>query len=339
MTVMAPAHARTDWTLPQAILGITCGLLGVIIAVLGFIDIYLTITHLLHPVWGDWSWTVIVLGEGSFAGAYLGWLLLTLRDKPPRAVRVFLAAYLTAFAAGSFALNLYAGRGSMPGVVSHAIVVAAFFGYLIFMKVLVKRLSADPAARVLEVALADARQHAIDLCRDRKGIAWRWRIPSLLRRQIVSGRLPDEVRSDVAVKVSVGRTSGWEATIRDWVFRELNVSVTVAHADAKARADIARDLASTTAPDVPADVPETMPQTRPQARPEARSGPALKLAAARSRSMGPGELEPHVTAMLEEYGDVSQARVKRDLHVSTEKAAEALRLAKRSRTVVAIGSR
>jgi hypothetical protein len=37
--------------------------------------------------------------------------------------------------------------------------------------------------------------------------------------------------------------------------------------------------------------------------------------------------------MLEEYGTVSQARVKRDLHVSTEKAAEALRLAKRPRPV------
>jgi hypothetical protein len=85
--------------------------------------------------------------------------------------------------------------------------------------------------------------------------------------------------------------------------------------------------------------PETPSRARPAARPEARSGPALKLAASKSRNMTASELEPHVRAMLDEYGTVSQARVKRDLHVSTEKAAEALRLAKRHRTVVAFGGR
>jgi hypothetical protein len=118
---------------------------------------------------------------------------------------------------------------------------------------------------------------------------------------------------------------------------------------------LARDLASDTSPGTvsgsPGDVSETVPEARPEtlsrarreARPKPRSehapSPALKLAASKSRSMVPSELEPHVTAMLEAYGDVSQAQIKRDLHVSTAKAAEALRLAKRARTVVPMAVR
>jgi hypothetical protein len=328
---MPPTHARSEnWTLTQALLGSACCVLGIGIAVLGFIDIYLTVTHLLHPLWGAWSWTVILLGEGSFTGSYLGWLLLDLRDRPPARVRAFLACYLSSFAAGSLLLNLYAGQGTVPGVVSHAIVVVAFFGYLIFVKVLVRRLSADPDARALETGLADARQHAIDLVHDRKGVLWRYRVPSLLRRQILTGRLPDEVRREVTLKVGAGATGGWEATVRAWVLRELNLPALAERADAEAVADITRSA--------PASEPETASQARPAARGEARPGPALRLAASRSRSMSASDLEPHVSAMLEAYGTVSQARVKRDLHVSTEKAAEALRLAKRDRTVVRFGS-
>jgi hypothetical protein len=183
----------------------------------------------------------------------------------------------------------------------------------------------------LAAALADARQHAVDLCRDRKGIFWRWGVPALLRRQILAGRLPDEVREAVRQKVSDGATGGWEAAVRAWVFRELNISAQAARADREAVASIAGSE--------PQSVPDASPKPRPEARAEPRSGPALKLAASKSRNMTAGELEPHVSAMLEAYGQVSQARVKRDLHVSTEKAAEALRLARRNRTVVQIGAR
>jgi hypothetical protein len=235
------AH-RKGWTIAQAALAVACGLLGAGIAVLGFIDIYLTVTHLLYPMWGAWSWTVILLGEGSFTGAYFGALLLDLRDRPPARVRAFLACYLSAFAAGSLLLNLYAGRGSVPGLVSHGIVVGAFFGYLFLVKIIVKRLSADPSARALEVALTDARQYAIDLLRARLGVLWRFRAPSLLRRQVVTGRLCDSVREDVKMKVSLGRGSGWEAPVREWVLGAdgLNLGVQAERDARKAREDITR---------------------------------------------------------------------------------------------------
>jgi Protein of unknown function (DUF2637) len=118
---------------------------------------------------------------------------------------------------------------------------------------------------------------------------------------------------------------------------------------------LARDLAPDEPPSEPetspGDVSETVPkarsetlsrarrEARPKPRLEHAPAPALKLAASKSRSMVPSELEPHVTAMLEAYGDVSQAQIKRDLHVSTAKAAEALRLAKRARTVVPMAVR
>jgi hypothetical protein len=43
--------------------------------------------------------------------------------------------------------------------------------------------------------------------------------------------------------------------------------------------------------------------------------------------------------MLEEYGDVSLNRIKDDLHVGTEKAQNALEIARRNRTVVPMEAR
>jgi hypothetical protein len=45
--------------------------------------------------------------------------------------------------------------------------------------------------------------------------------------------------------------------------------------------------------------------------------------------MSPERVAEHVSAMLEEYGDVSLNRVKDDLHVGTEKAQAALGIARR----------
>lgn len=92
------------------------------------------------------------------------------------------------------------------------------------------------------------------------------------------------------------------------------------------------------ASDSPGDAPEARPGTvfehasgpppsTPGDRPQARRRPALKLAASKSRSMSAADLMPHVKAMLGEYGSVSMARVKSDLHIGSDKAAEALRLA------------
>lgn len=217
-------HARKDWTRPHRALGVAVAALGLAIGVLGFLDIYLSVTHLLHPIWGDWSWTVIVLGEGSFAGCYLGWLLLVLRDRPPARVQAFLVAYLAVFASGSLILMTYAGRKSVPGIASHVIVVLAFYGFLLFVKVLVHRLSADLAARALEEELADVRRHAIDLVRDRCGMFWRLTAPRLLRRQITSGRFPHAVMA--AVRDSLREFGeSWEPAVGTWIADGLAVRV------------------------------------------------------------------------------------------------------------------
>jgi len=52
--------------------------------------------------------------------------------------------------------------------------------------------------------------------------------------------------------------------------------------------------------------------------------------------MTPEQLAENVAAMLDTYGDkaVSQARVKRDLSLGTEKAAEAIRIATRDRSAL-----
>ncbi len=108
---------------------------------------------------------------------------------------------------------------------------------------------------------------------------------------------------------------------------------------------LAPDLASGESPGELASMLETSPEasSRPILR-RAREGdaePALKLAASKSKRMTPDQLALHVAAMLAAYGDgaVSQARIKDDLHVGTDKARDALRIAKRDRIVTPIGSR
>jgi len=221
---MTPAHARTEWTDFQRFLAGVFALAGAAILIFGFLDIYHSVTHLLYAWWGNWSWTVILLSEGSFTGCYAGWLLLALRDRPPRRITVFVVAYLTTFAAGGMALMLYAGRGSVPDLISHGAVSLAFFGFLLFVKVVVHRLTTDPADRQLEVALADARRHAIDLIRDRVGPYWRITAPGLLRRQVTSGRFPAKVVT--AVRDSLTKDGApWEDAVGQWVADGLAVTV------------------------------------------------------------------------------------------------------------------
>jgi len=324
------AHAHEAWTVPQSLLAAACGIIGVTVAILGFIDIYLTVTHLLSASWGSWAWTVIVLGEGSGIGAYLGWLLLEMRDDPPRRVRAFIVGYLALFAAGSLILNLAASRG-VAGIASHVIVVVAFFGYLVFAKVLVKRLSASRSERALEQALADARQHAIDLCRDRKGARWRWRVPSLLRRQILTGRLPDEVRAAVTLKVSVGQTSGWESAIRAWVFRELRIDLLADAAERQAVASIssgATPAAAVEAALEPAAVaaPKAVPVAAPKAPRAVVPDYSRKIPRGKGRGMSPAQLRPFAESRIKATGKTSKNDLKGWLGVGDEKVAEVLAL-------------
>lgn len=336
------AHAREGWTIPQLALAGVYVLLCPLIGFFAFVEIYQNVTHLVHPWFGDWAWIVPFSAEGMFTALYAGWVLLELRDDPPRRVGLILAAFLTACGLASYTLNVWTAHGIIPDALAHASVVTAFFGVLLFGKVLVHRLKVTAAERAMETAMADARQYAIDLCRSVRGIFWRWRIPSLLRRQIITGRLPDEVREAIGLQVRMSRTSGWNEAVRKWVFAELRIDLVAAAADQEA----VREIARSTSPSVSETTPETRPQDaqdasrdRLQDRPPARSGPVLKLSARASRDMSPDDLAEHVLAMMEEYGTVTVARVKRDLHVGAEKASEALRLAKQKRTVVQFAAR
>jgi len=87
------------------------------------------------------------------------------------------------------------------------------------------------------------------------------------------------------------------------------------------------EASSGDAPEHDAGNPPDMPEGVPEASPPDRRRVALKLPASKSRSMTAAQLARHVGAMLDAYGHVSQPRIKTDLHVGTEKAAEALRIA------------
>ena len=123
-------------------------------------------------------------------------------------------------------------------------------------------------------------------------------------------------------------------------------------AEAKA-GSMLRDTPGTAPEASPGVTPEASPETVPGARlehaSEARSGarpkhvpeqarkPALKLAPGKARDMSPEQVAEHVAAMLEEYGEVSVNKIKKDLHVATGKAQAALEIARREmrkRTVV-----
>ena len=304
----APRYAPQGWTFPQAVLAAACIVIGTGIAAFGFIDLYLTITHLIAPWWGSWAWTVILLGEGAALGAYLASLLALLRlVSVPRALAVFLGGYLALFAAGSLTLMLYAGRVSAPDLVSHAIVPVSFFGYLLLAKVLVRHLSAAPPT-ALDGARADARRYAMDLLRDRKGITWRWRpsVPSLLRRQVFSGRFPATVAA--AVRESL-REYGepWEPAVRSWVLGAEGLNLT-----ARAEAD-AQKAASAIASEAPVAVPVGTPAPRQPAR--QNGAPDRAKARAKAKRLltdNPGMLLADVAARTG-LSERTVSRIKADL--------------------------
>ena len=324
-------HARKDWTRPHVALGAAVATLGLAIGILGFLDIYLSVTHLLHPIWGDWSWTVIVLGEGSFAGCYLGWLLLVLRDRLPAKVRVFLVAYLAVFASGSLVLMVDAGHKSVSDIASHVIVVLAFYGFLLFVKVLIHRLSADLTARAMEEELADVRRHAIDLVRDRCGMFWRFTAPRLLRRQITSGRFPHAVMA--AVRDSLAEYGpSWEPAVGTWIADGLAVRVKAqtqaetVHEDITRRASEARSVTMQETPLVTVHEASGEPLQMPSGdEHETRSAtPARersrKPSKPRPRVMSDDELMPYIRDLLAEDPGASISRARKATGTGPERA-------------------
>ena len=330
MEGVPPSHARPEgWTVPQVILAVAYVVLCPLIGAFAFVEIYQTVTHLVHPWFGDWAWIVPASAEGMFTALYAGWVLLELRDDPPRRVRVILAVFLTACGLASYTLNIWAAHGIIPDALAHAIVVTAFFGVLIFGKVLVRRLKVTASARALEAAMADARQYAIDLCRSLRGPAWRYRIPSLLRRQILAGRLADEVRSEVSLKVSMGRTSGWEETVRSWVLRELEIGAQAETDAQRVRQDIARRAlpapAETPSPE-PAAITSGRPvqdalQKAPADAPQKPSGSAVQKARRKGgRKVTDEEIRDAIRELFADGRPVTKYRVVKELPLGEPRA-------------------
>jgi hypothetical protein len=240
-------------------------------------------------------------------------------------------------------------------------VTLAFFFTVIEGEEAIRKLAvADRDARVAEM-MTDARRYAIDVVRDRKGRLWRWRVPVLLRRDILTGRLCDEVRQAVELAVSVGRTSGWRQPVLEWVTRDLRLTDEAEAADERARIAIS-DAASRSA-SVPSDGrPSVASDEMPTAlATEAASVPtpevATEPAAAGTTEVTPkrrraalakatdDELADLVLPLFDDLAEVKKYNVIKAIRearggrgISDERAGRILELARRKR-VVPIGER
>lgn len=241
---------------------------AVLLAPVFFAVLFLTVTDLVRPSFGWWAWTVPVATEGCFVILYLLDIRLALAGKPMGWLRV--TPY--PFAAASLFLNVYASRGSVPGMVGHAAVTVAFFLPLIVAEAAVRRMAISEDDAKLAREMADARRYALDLVRDRKGVFWRLRVPSLLRVQILRSRPPATVTEAISDGARFGGAAKWEERVEEWVIRGLTRGEKVA---AGVRAE-KRAIERT------ASVPEVAPETSPSApRQPARRKPASAHAKAR----------------------------------------------------------
>lgn len=198
----------------------------------------------------------------------------------------------------------------------------------------------------LALELEQARLHARDLVRAAPP-EHRAERSSLLSRRIRTGRLPDAVRKAVRESLNSEWSAGWEADVAHWVTAALAMPEHVAASLENARRQARETVSALTPepvpatapaplPDLPAGTPGTAVRARSAAAPKTAPKPALKLTAARSRAMTPDHLAAHASAMIGEYGEtaVSINRVKTDLSVGTDKAKEALRIARADRARV-----
>jgi hypothetical protein len=362
MTTMTPEpqHAKpARWTFWQGafVVLLSAATLGTA-GPAGF-SVYQTSRDFARPYLGHEAWILPVALEAVFMVLF-GWgIVLAWRKAADVPVRVLGSA---AIAALSFAVQVDAANGSFSGILVRVAIVASFFVAGFTMKAAFMRLrggkvrgdrvslgeflasppravglwrwknawaepSADAARRRYLVLLYVIALAQSDPRVGKRLFRWRRRLPVTLRYELSTGLLP--------AAISAGG-DGWQQAAGEHVTAQLALLDAPPPAVAP---DTAPAHAQSEPESTPGARPETLPEARHRASPEARAEPALKLAASKSRSMTPSELEPHVAAMLEAYGDVSQVRVKRDLHVSTDKARNALRLAKRNRTVVQIGAR
>lgn len=340
----------SDWTPAQRFLAWTLVALGAGITVPAFAEIYLTVTHVIHPAFGAWSWTVPVSGEIAFTYLFINGVLLAMRRAPSGAFRSVLMA---AIIAGSVILNVWAYLGSVPAVAGHLIIVAAFFGVLIAGKetvmtlrggkVKADRITAgewiahprhsarlwrwqqvwgetshdDAQARFLVLLYVIAVTQAHPAIGGKAG--WRRKLPVTLRYELSMGLLPDAIADG---------SGDWQLAAREHVAGQLDPLRPAVPEHAPALPPV---IAASTPQEQLPSKPEPLPRAIAEATPKQPARPSLKLTAGKSRSMTAAALAPHVAAMLDEYGTVGIPRVKTDLHVGTEKATEALRLARKMR--------
>lgn len=214
---------------------------AVILSPAFFIVLYVTSTDVVRPAFGIWAWTVPVATEGCFLLLYGLDIFLQWCGKPMGWLRF--TPY--PFAAASLLLNVWAYRGDLPGMLGHAVLVVAFFLPVIAGEAAVRSMSVSDDEVRYTAELADARRYALDLVRDRKGRLWRWRVPSLLKRQILRSRPPAVVASAVRDGASYGGAEKWETPVEEWVTDGLTQGVKVATAVTVRKRQIERQAAAT----------------------------------------------------------------------------------------------
>jgi hypothetical protein len=215
---------RKGWTIPQLILAGAALVLTVGLMPLFFGALFTTVNTMLMPSLGWWAWAVPVATEAGFVILYLLDILLELRRKPMGWLKW--APY--PFAAASLWLNVAAAHGDRTAMVGHAALVAAFFVPLIAAKAAVKSLSVSEEDVARRRALADARRYAIDVLRANLGWRWRATAPALMRRQVITGRLPHAVTAAVRESLASAYAEPWEPVLEKWVVDGLTTGAKVA---------------------------------------------------------------------------------------------------------------
>ncbi len=244
LTAIASANRPRPWAKGHKLLAAALGLLGTGIAVPAFLVIYKTVTHLMRPYMGDWSWVVPVSGEIAFTFLFLNGVLLALRRAPAGGLRAVLMA---AILAGSTFLVTWASRGSVPDAVGHIVVVDGFYGVMLAGKSTLMLLSGgkvradrisggewvahpwrsaalwrwmrswdEPSRksahdRYMRLLYARAITQS-DRRVGRVPFVWRWRLPTTLRYELATGLLPE-----------TGGEGDWKAVLRDHVKTELDL--------------------------------------------------------------------------------------------------------------------
>jgi hypothetical protein len=243
--LLLPRDGRQPWPKSHRILAGALMLLGAAIAGPAFIVIYQTVTHLMHPYMGAWSWVVPVSGEIAFTFLFLNGLLLALRRAPAGALRGLL---MTAILGGSTFLVAWASSKATPDMAGHLVVVDGFYGVLLGGKSTVMLLRGgkvradrigggewvahpfrsaalwrwmrtwdEPSRKAAHerytrllyaIAIAQADKRV-----GRAPLVWRRRLPVTLRFQLGTGQFP----------AGAGDGDDWQHCLREHVTDELDL--------------------------------------------------------------------------------------------------------------------